>query len=318
MKWSVVLARAVFSFSLAAAVGASHAQDYAAMRKALGEHPSAAGARRAYERWGKGAARQDPDFAGELAEAASGRMGPTGLRRVAQGLKLRALAQSGPGKAIAGDPRDQADAIKRSPLYQEQRERQASNWLRRAMDNLAEALQRLWDWLSGRRSRSSSGGTLGIGPWLTYAMWALLAMAALVLLVLAIRAFGPIGRRTRRLKAILAEDEPERSADEWLDRALELERQGLFREAVRCLYLACLTRLDEAEVARFVRTQTNWEHLRRIEASPRVPRSVDLRQATRRFDAIWYGAETRGAADVAEFRRTYEDLWSELRARRAA
>jgi hypothetical protein len=72
--------------------------------------------------------------------------------------------------------------------------------------------------------------------------------------------------------------------------------------------LACLLRFDEHGVARFDRGQTNWEHLARVEASPKRPPSLDFRRATQAFDRIWYGFQCLGAPDVADFRGWYEDV----------
>jgi len=104
---------------------------------------------------------------------------------------------------------------------------------------------------------------------------------------------------------MLEQDEPERTLDEWLDMANKLTADGKYREAVRCLYLACLLRFDEHLVARFDRGQTNWEHLARIRASSRMPIGLDFESPTKRFDTIWYGHRTRGLSDVDQFKDWY-------------
>ncbi|HWA84414.1 MAG TPA: DUF4129 domain-containing protein, partial [Fimbriimonadaceae bacterium] len=104
------------------------------------------------------------------------------------------------------------------------------------------------------------------------------------------------------------DDEPERTLDEWLELSSSYERDGKYREAVRALYLACLLKFDERNVARFLRSQTNWEHLARIETSPKKPAGLDFRTPTQAFDRIWYGYKVRGPIDVAEFRAWYGDV----------
>jgi hypothetical protein len=126
--------------------------------------------------------------------------------------------------------------------------------------------------------------------------------------VYAINRFSWSKRLERRAKALLDEDEPERSLDEWLEMADKLEREGKYREAVRSLYLACLLKIDEARIARFERSQTNWEHLARIEASPRRPAELEFREATMAFDHIWYGMRVDGSTDVMRFRNWYRQV----------
>jgi hypothetical protein len=86
---------------------------------------------------------------------------------------------------------------------------------------------------------------------------------------------------------------------------------------VRCLYLACLLRLDDAGVARFDRSETNWEHLYRIERSPSKPTGLGFRAPTIAFDRVWYGHNVRGLSDVHEFRMWYVGVQEALKERAA-
>jgi|GEM_PF-4910711 len=217
------------------------------------------------------------------------------------------------------DPGVKSDVqrIKSSPLYKDEALAQA-NWFERALEGFG-------NWISKFLNRHSDDGPSApgwtgpslLGPWVIYVMWALLAGAALTFLFFAVRMFRWRITLTRKAKTMLEEDEPERTLDEWLERAAMLESQGHYREAVRCLYLACLLKFDELGVARFDRGQTNWEHLRRIEASPNLPGGIDFRPATRAFDLIWYGMRVNGAADVARFRAWYQEI-SAMNLRKAA
>jgi hypothetical protein len=154
---------------------------------------------------------------------------------------------------------------------------------------------------------------LGFPTFLMYFVWFLLGAAVLAFIIYALRfvSFGKL--KKRKAKAMLDEDEPERTLDEWLAMAESFEREGRYREAVRALYLACLLKFDERNVARFVRSQTNWEHLARIEDSPRRPVSLDFRSATQAFDRIWYGHKVRGSEDVVDFKAWYESVSAALR-----
>jgi hypothetical protein len=78
-----------------------------------------------------------------------------------------------------------------------------------------------------------------------------------------------------------------------------------------------LLRFDEAGIARFIRSETNWEHFVRIDRSPQRLEHFDFRTLCRRFDLIWYGKQTKGAPDVADFRAAYENLLLQLSEARA-
>ncbi len=176
-------------------------------------------------------------------------------------------------------------------------ERIASNWLGKAFDRL--------HWPKFDTS-SDRGPSVDGGPWLTIFMWGVLALLGGLAVYLLVRYVRLPGLR-RRAKP-LAPDEPLRTADAWLEEANTLLAQGRFREAVRGLYVAGLMRFDEAGVARFDPNQTNWEHLRRIESSPKRPFDSDVRGATSLFDRCWYGHLPSSAADVATMRGWYEGL----------
>jgi hypothetical protein len=202
---------------------------------------------------------------------------------------------------------DLAREVKASPVYLEPDQRAGANWL-------AEALRRLRNIRSPFRAPDAPNlPRIGLAGWLVPVMWVLLGLAAAFFAYLAFRHFRWKIGLSRRTKAMLEEDEPERTVDEWLELADQLEAEGRLREAVRCLYLACLIRFDEARVARFDRGQTNWEHLARIQASDRLPSGLDFSEPTKRFDRIWYGWHVRGPEDVADFRGWYTLVNERLR-----
>lgn len=196
---------------------------------------------------------------------------------------------------------------------------QSRNWLSRVFERIAEYIQEILERIFGNRDLAmpnlpAPSPILGA---LTPIVWGLIGAAVIAFVVFVIRKFR-LGPKKKKVGGLMEEDEPERTADEWLVRADELASQGRHREAVRCLYLACLVRFDDANVARFVRSETNWEHLHRIQASPRRPESVDFRPPTEKFDRIWYGHGSALEAEVAEFRNIYEKLCRDLNLHRAA
>jgi hypothetical protein len=189
---------------------------------------------------------------------------------------------------------------------------QTSNWLARALERLKNLK---WD----RETKAPNLGFLaGIGPLLYYGAWTLISCALLALIYFAVKHFRWRRRLERRAAMLMEDSEPERSLDEWLTLADQLEAEGRYREAVRALYLACLLKFDEALVARFDRSETNWEHLARIETSPKKPPELDFQSPTRLFDQVWYGHKVRGKEDVGQFRNWYVAITEMLRPQKVA
>lgn len=224
--------------------------------------------------------------------------------------KLYARAES----ASAGEPaNDLARKIKADPIYRENAKR-SSNWIARA----AEKIGALFANRPRQRPDPSEPDLPAVNlSWVTPVMWGLLIIGAVVGVVWALRQFSWKFSRGKKIKAILEEDEPERSADEWLAHADGLAAQGKFREAVRSLYLACLVRLDEARLCRFIRSDTNWEHFSRLMANPDRPENLDFLEPTQRFDRIYYGYRINGMMDVDYFREVYRTVCDHILIRSA-
>jgi hypothetical protein len=206
-----------------------------------------------------------------------------------------------------------AQDIKKNPAYRDAGVQQQANW----MSSAAERLNNLQPSCSNNQATSSGAGGPAMGSFLVYLVYFVLAAGLLGFIVFALSRYSWSKRLERRAKTLLDDDEPERSLDEWLEMADKLEREGKFREAVRCLYLACLLKIDEARIARFERSQTNWEHLARIETSPSLPAGFEFRQPTKAFDEIWYGMRINGATDVERFRTWYKQVVERVRQKAA-
>ncbi len=262
--------------------------------------------------------QKDRSFAWALnpEESYDGGWGEARKRLLVQLRTKSALEGASPVGRVTS-PQRTTQEILSNPLYRDAGPSKRSNWLSRIG-------QRISDWLDRLLEGQTRPGNLDMGfarlEWLKYAAWAVLGIGAIAFLAFVVRQFNWNfeRRRRRRVGGLLDDEEPERTADEWLARADDLAREGKHREAVRCLYLACLVRLDEANVARFIRSQTNWEHLERIESSPRRPEGLDFLGPTQAFDRIWYGRVTEGAPDVERFRATYTSLCESLEQAKSA
>jgi len=210
------------------------------------------------------------------------------------------------------DPSGAVKRLKANPLFRDQGDKQSSNWLGQAFERLRNAFDR------PKPPEIPRGPRLNLQPgglsWLTGLVWVLLGAAVVAFAYFALKHVSFKRGLKRRRTAVLDEDEPERSLDEWLGEADALAAQGMYREAVRALYLACLLKFDERKVARFIRAETNWEHLARIQTSATLPPGLDFRPPTKAFDSVWYGRKVEGLPDVDRFRSWYQQVKGALEA----
>lgn len=215
------------------------------------------------------------------------------------------------------DPAATAREILQNPLfYDPPAPPEQESWLGEAFGNLGDAIEEFLERLFPPRQENEQSRLALLAPTgiLTPIVWTVLAVAllAFVAFVLAKFKWASIAKKKAAATGLLDDDESERTADEWILRAQELAAQGKHREAVRALYLASLVRIDEAGIAHFVRSQTNWEHLQRIETSPLAPQNLNFRETTQRFDLVWYGYHTKGQPDVDWFLDQYQTLLKTL------
>lgn len=304
--FGVRIVKVVSSFSLILLLaGAVFADDYATLRDKL-ETATPAQARRVLS--DAPISETDTDLSKavqDLQNPQSQASAITALKRVKSLLDLRVIATR-PSASSQADPRSQAVAIKSSPLYRDEGITDDSNWLAKAFERLAKLFQRKPPKLN--IAAPAAGGAQA----LIVIVWILLAALVVTFLVLVLREVSIRKRAKRKAKAMLDDDEPDRTLDEWLTLSDQLTREGRYREAVRALYLSCLLKFDETKVSRFIRGETNWEHLGRINASPKKPQEIDFLPPTKAFDRVWYGHHVRGIEDVDEFKGWYDKITQAL------
>lgn len=92
----------------------------------------------------------------------------------------------------------------------------------------------------------------------------------------------------------------------WAGLADELAARGEFREAIRHLYLALLSRLHRDGVIDYDPTLSNWEYLFAFKGAATL--KLGFRELTRRFDFAWYGNEGVDSGAWSIFRRTAEPM----------
>ncbi|NPC76142.1 DUF4129 domain-containing protein [Corallococcus exiguus] len=91
-----------------------------------------------------------------------------------------------------------------------------------------------------------------------------------------------------------------RPPEGWAHLADALAAKGEYREAVRNLYLALLSRLHRDGAIHYDETLSNWDYLRAFRGRAEV--KAPFRELTRRFDFAWYGNVPVSADGYTEFR----------------
>jgi hypothetical protein len=99
-----------------------------------------------------------------------------------------------------------------------------------------------------------------------------------------------------------------RPPEGWAHLADELAAKGQYRDAVRSLYLALLSRLHREGAILYDSTLSNWDYLRQFKG--RREWLPPFRELTRRFDFAWYGNLPVGADGYRDFRALTAPLLS--------
>ncbi|MBC8065531.1 MAG: hypothetical protein H7Y17_11915 [Chlorobia bacterium] len=292
------IAKLASSFSFAILVAFAMGDTYRDLAKALEPANTAAEVKRISASFGDLISQEEA-----VSEAFDDVGGSYSVQEVKGLVAIRAAGEA----PKADQAKSQIKSIKASPLYADPGVQEESNWLDGAMKRIMDLFPK-----NGPRSNVNLPQAPVLG-WIVPAIWVLLAAIILLFGYFAIRHFSWKLGLTRKAKAMLEDDEPERTLDEWLSLADQHLAEGRFREAVRAMYLSCLLKFDEAGIARFIRGETNWEHLARIQTSSKKPSTIDFRPPTQAFDRIWYGYHVKGREDVEQFRSWYQEITETLR-----
>jgi len=96
------------------------------------------------------------------------------------------------------------------------------------------------------------------------------------------------------------------SADQALAQARDHSRRGDYRSAVRYLYISSLMLLEERDLIRYDRTQTNQEYLRGVAGRPEL--AAILRDVIDVFDRVWYGFQSLDEQAFSHYANRVEQL----------
>lgn len=159
----------------------------------------------------------------------------------------------------------------------------------------------VWKWLregnenrSTVRSTPSSGGVdLGLTNVVVVGAIILVLLILVALLLRGVKARGPSDAEAEMTgiseTALVADPMSAlaRPPEGWAHLADELARQGQFREAIRHLYLALLSRLHRDGAIDYDPAKSNWDYFRGFRGAREA--LGPFRELTLRFDFAWYG-----------------------------
>jgi hypothetical protein len=174
---------------------------------------------------------------------------------------------------------------------------------------------RFWAWLEELISNllpdsQREGSGSGFLAWLLRAIpWIITVVVVAVVIVLLsywlqrlLRAFV----RDARLAKEGSDDDLPSTAAEARQQARAAAQSGLYRDAVRRLYLAALLQLAEHDLITYERSLTNREVLVRVpDASPIRPH---LEPIIATFDQVWYGVREPDQATFHAYEQEIDQL----------
>lgn len=170
--------------------------------------------------------------------------------------------------------------------------------------------QRLWEalfgWLRGILSQPLFEGLQRAHP---VAFWVLVAgligLLGLLLFHFAVILRSSLRATPRKVGEVSAAPDSKPGPQDLVAEAEQAAAAGRYREAIRCVYRALLSRLDAEGLISYDQTKTNWEYLNTIRSIEALYKP--FAELTMLFDRKWYGLEPANVNDYQRCRR----LWSE-------
>lgn len=102
----------------------------------------------------------------------------------------------------------------------------------------------------------------------------------------------------------------QKGGSHWIKRAEQAAAQGVYREAIRCLFQSVLERLDEQGVISRAENKTNLEYVEEVERH--LPQQAPIfTELVRRFDHSWYGLATVNSAQYEQFYQVVRQMEGE-------
>ena len=238
-----------------------------------------------------------------------------------EGLRLYAEVQAQPASI---DAQGKAKQILERPEFQAVVERPATAEGDQADEQgwFARLLKKLFEWLEQRDRKPREApveSPTGSSPDMAGAnavMIGALVLVTAVLLFILVRSMkkkkpqqtgldesGGLSQQPLEHDAMSALSKP---PETWAGLADALAAKGEYRDAIRHLYLALLSRLHRDGVIDYDPTLSNWEYLFAFKGASTL--KAAFKELTRRFDFAWYGNLGVDALAYAMFRKVAEPL----------
>jgi hypothetical protein len=163
---------------------------------------------------------------------------------------------------------------------------------------------RIGEWLDELNLPPPTAGLASIeAGWASALAW--LVVAVLVVVVFVILSRLRPSRRRRRAREdplTLSETEIDRDPGMWRSEAERCEREGRWKDALRCRFRALIGQLIDRGVVRDLPGRTSGEF--RVEVGRTAPDLAgDFAEASYLFDDAWYGDLPTGPSENAAFRQ---------------
>jgi hypothetical protein len=173
---------------------------------------------------------------------------------------------------------------------------------------------RFWQWLENLFGELFPDSQAGDGSgWLAFLLEALpwlitiLIVAAIIwLLSYWLQHFLRSFVTDARITELAGDDDLPRSAAEARQQARVAAQSGLYRDAVRRLYLAALLQLSEHHLITYERSLTNREVLIRVSGDSPIRPHLEPVIAT--FDQVWYGVREPDQATFNAYEKEIDTL----------
>jgi hypothetical protein len=249
----------------------------------------------------------------------------TAAAQLKRGLELASQAQA-IEKAIADSPRDEAKAILERPEFvvdppkelKPKDDEQPPNAFEKWWRDLWDAF---WRWLRNQEKQEDRAPVSS--PNVSFSALGLVDVVIIAAVAGVLVLFGWLLLRGREPKAgagldadvsaltetALSTDPMSalaRAPESWAGLADQLARDGKFREAIRHLYLASLSRLHRDGAIDYDPAKSNWDYFRAFKGPGALLPA--FREATRRFDFAWYGNLEVSPASWQTFRGLCEPI----------
>ena len=171
-------------------------------------------------------------------------------------------------------------------------------------------LQRALDWVD--ETIRSVLSTLLTGSAGSIIAWVVLALFIVVVVVVASRVLRTV--QSVPTHHVEHDARQARTALDWAREADACEREGKWKEGLRCRYRALVAALIERDMLRDVPGRTTGEFRRELGEHAPSEAVAAFDEATDLFEAAWYGDRPTGADESASFRRLADDVLSEVKA----